>query len=182
MRESVGAIEFNSIARGIRAADAMAKAAAVTVFTAKTICPGKFAALVHGDVSAVNASVDAGKADGEGAVVDWFVIPSVHAQVIPALMGTAEVDPLQAVGIVESYSALTGVLAGDAAAKAATVDLVEIRFANGIGGKSVLILSGSVADVEAAVRAGEDAIAHTGLFVASVVIPAPHADLKLLLS
>jgi len=71
-----------------------------------------------------------------------------------------------------------GEATGDAAAKAAAVDLIEIRLANGIGGKAVLTLTGSVADVEAAIQAGEAAIAHTGLFVAAVIIPAPHGDVQ----
>ncbi len=174
---AIGALEFNSIAHGIEAADAMAKAARVDIFTSRTICPGKYLTLLHGDVSAVNAAIDAGRAISQGFVVDEFIIPNVHPQIFPALTGTADVQDIQAVGVLESYSALTGILAGDAAAKAASVTLIEIRVANGIGGKAVLILTGSVADVEAAIRAGEAAIAHTGLLVSSVIIPAPHPEL-----
>ena len=175
---AIGALEFNSIARGIESADAMAKAARVEIFASKTICPGKYLTLLHGDVSNVNAAVEAGRAIARGAVVDHFVIPNVHGQVFPALTGTSPVTEIAAVGVLESYSALTGILAGDAAAKAASVELIEIRLANGIGGKAVLTLTGNVADVEVAIRAGEAAIAHTGLFVAAVVIPGPHADIR----
>lgn len=178
MYSSIGALEFNCIARGIQAADAMAKAAKVELFISKTICPGKYVTLVNGDVAAVNAAVAAGRDSAAGAVVDEFVIPNVHPDIFPALTGTADIQNFQALGVLESYSGLTGILAGDAAAKSATVELIEIRLANGIGGKAVLTLTGNVADVEAAIKAGEAAIAHTGLFVAAVVIPAPHGDLK----
>jgi microcompartment protein CcmL/EutN len=175
---AIGALEFNSIARGIEAADAMVKAARVELFASKTICPGKYLSLLHGEVSSVAAAIEAGKAIAQVALVDEFVIPNVHPQVFPALTGTATLHEMLAIGVLESYSALTGILAGDAAAKAAAVDLIEIRLANGIGGKAVLTLTGNVADVEAAIRAGEAAIAHTGLFVAAVVIPGPHPDIK----
>ncbi len=176
--EALGMIETRGFTAMVEAADAMVKAAAVELFASKSICPGKYMTLVHGEVSSVEAAIAAGKAAAPGAIVDEFIIPNVQPQVFPALTGTAAFAALDAVGVLESYSALTGILAGDAAAKAAAVDLVEIRLANGIGGKAVLILTGSVADVEAAIRAGEAAIAHTGLFVAAVVIPAPHGDVQ----
>jgi len=175
---AIGALEFNSIARGIESADAMAKAAAVDIFTSRTICPGKYLTLIYGDVSAVNASIEAGKEIARGFVVDDFVIPNVHPDIFPALTGTADIMDIEAVGVLETYSALTGILAGDAAAKAAPVSLIEIRIANGIGGKAILILTGDVASVEASIRAGIDAISHTGLFVTSVVIPSPHSKLS----
>ncbi|MBN2431978.1 MAG: BMC domain-containing protein [Acidobacteria bacterium] len=177
MNAAIGALEFNSIARGIEAADAMAKAAEVEIFTSRSICPGKYLTLVHGNVSSVSAAIQAGREVARGFVVDEFVIPNVHPEIFPALTGTADVAEIRAVGVLETYSALTGILAGDAAAKAAPVALIEVRVANGIGGKAVLILTGDVASVEAAIRAGIDAIAHTGLYVTSVVIPAPHAEL-----
>ena len=53
-------IEFNSIARGIYAADRMVKTSDVEIVTANSVCPGKYIAIVHGDVSAVEASVQSG--------------------------------------------------------------------------------------------------------------------------
>ena len=179
---AIGALEFNSIAKGIESADAMVKAANVEIFSSRSICPGKYLTLLSGEVSAVNAAIAAGKETARGFVVDEFVIPNVHADIFPAVTGTAEVEKIAAVGVLETYSALTGILAGDAAAKAAVVSLMEIRIANGIGGKAVLVLTGDVAAVEASIKAGIEAIAHTGLYVSSVVIPAPHSHLKKFLS
>lgn len=175
---AIGALEFTSIARGIAAADAMAKAAAIELIACKSICPGKSLVLAAGSVSAVEAAVAAGKAIAGPVLVDEFIIPNVHPDVFPALTATAEIQFFDALGVLESYSALTGIIAGDAAVKAANVQLIEIRLANGIGGKAVLSLTGTVADVEAAIQAAETAIAPTGLWVASTVIPSPHSQLK----
>ena len=182
MYEAIGGLELNGIARGIAAADAMGKASSADLFSAKTICPGKFAILLRGDVAAVEASLAAGEAEGAGSIVDRFLIPNIHPQVLPALLGTSEVEALLSLGIIESYSAVTGILAADAAVKAANVDLIEIRFANGIGGKAVVLLTGDVAEVQCAVQAGQEAIAHTGLFFDSTVIPAPYSGLTRLLA
>lgn len=82
---AVGMVEFNSIAAGIDAADQMVKTAQVDPLFFKTICPGKFVAAVTGDVAAVSASVNAGRETHADALVDWFIIPNIHRDVIGAL-------------------------------------------------------------------------------------------------
>ena len=62
MAIAIGMVEFSSIARGIYAADQMVKISEVEIVTAQTICPGKYIALVEGDVAAVRSSVEAGAA------------------------------------------------------------------------------------------------------------------------
>jgi microcompartment protein CcmL/EutN len=61
--------------------------------------------------------------------------------------------------------------------KAAEVTLFRIHVAMAIGGKGFLMLTGSVADVEAAVEAGARRIAERGLLVSKVVIPRPEERL-----
>ena len=61
MAIAIGLVEFSSIARGIYAADQMVKVSEVEIVTAQTICPGKYIALVEGDVAAVQASVQTGE-------------------------------------------------------------------------------------------------------------------------
>ena len=62
MAKAIGMIEFNSIARGIYAADRMVKTSDVEIVTANSVCPGKYIAIVHGDVSAVEANYQIGRA------------------------------------------------------------------------------------------------------------------------
>ncbi|MCL1952579.1 MAG: BMC domain-containing protein, partial [Oscillospiraceae bacterium] len=83
--ESIGFLEFSSIARGIEAADAVGKAARVRIIFARAGCPGKYYLLFGGEVAAVQASLDAGAALGGGFVVDSCVIPRPHPQVTRAI-------------------------------------------------------------------------------------------------
>jgi len=85
--QAVGMIEFNSIAGGIEGADYMVKAAQVEPFMMKTICPGKFVVAVHGEVAAVQSSVDVGLEFGKDAIIDHFVIPNISMDVINAIGG-----------------------------------------------------------------------------------------------
>jgi microcompartment protein CcmL/EutN len=80
--------------------------------------------------------------------------------------------------VIETFSVASAVVAGDGAAKAAKVDLIELRLAQGLAGKSFVTLTGDVSDVEAGVRAGVALIRDSGMLVRDVVIPRPHADLK----
>ena len=44
MEKAIGMVEFNSIARGIYAADQMVKISEVEIVTASSTCPGKYIA------------------------------------------------------------------------------------------------------------------------------------------
>jgi len=176
--QALGMIEFNSIAAGIEAADYMVKAAQVTPIFFKTICPGKFLAGVHGEVASVNSSVDAGKQSSPDTVVDHFVIPHITAQVVAALSGTATGIQGSALGVIETFSAPSAVLAADAAAKAADVFISEVRIAMGLGGKAFALMSGDIASVESAVNAGSEIVKESGLLVRRVVIPALDTQVK----
>jgi len=163
--QAVGMIEFNSIAAGIETADRMVKAASVELLMLKTICPGKFLVGVHAGVAAVQASVEAGLACAKDTTVDHFIIPNIHPPppAIEEIMGDA-------VGIIETFSAASSILAADLAVKAANVSLIEVRIAMGLGGKAFCTLSGDVASVESAVKAGSKAVAENGLLVRKAVI------------
>ena len=175
---SIGLLEFNSIAVGVDTCDVMLKAAFVSLLRAATMCPGKYVVLVYGDVDAVRAAVRGGRERGGENVVDHLIIPNVHPSVIPAIAAATEVQRVEAVGVIETFSVASSIVAADLAAKAAEVQLMEVRLANGLGGKSFVTLTGEVAAVQASVAAGSDHARHEGLLVKSVVIPSPHEDLK----
>lgn len=173
---AVGMIEFNSIAAGIEASDQMVKSAQVEPMFFKTICPGKFLAAVCGDVSAVNAAVNAGRAVQSETVVDWFIIPNIHQDVIRAMSGGGLMAKRQALGVIETFSAVSVVLAADAAAKAADVEIIDVRTALGLGGKGYALIGGDVAAVKAAVDAACVLASESGMLVSQVVIPRPHSS------
>jgi len=176
--EAIGLVELNSIAQGITTCDEMIKVAPVTLMLAMTICPGKYISLVGGDVASVESSVRRGLETGGAFVVDSLFIPNIHSQVFPAIMGTGASRQIRSLGVIETFSVAAAVIAGDGAAKAAKVELIELRLAQGLAGKSFVTLTGDVSDVEAGVRAGVALIQESGMLVKDVVIPRPHADLK----
>ena len=59
---TLGFLELNSISKGILAADEMIKAADIALIAARPSCPGKYQILITGEVSSVEAALDAGQA------------------------------------------------------------------------------------------------------------------------
>lgn len=176
-KDSIGLIELTSIAAGFQTADAMLKAAAVDLLLSRSICSGKYMVMVRGDVSAVQAAVQAGVASARFSVIDSFVIPNLHEAVFPAIAGASKVETLEALGIVESFSVASLIEGADAAVKAANVQLIEIRLAMALGGKAFVTLTGNVAAVESAVDAGAAVVGQKGMLVNKVVIPSPRPEL-----
>ena len=65
----------------------------------------------------------------------------------------------------------------DVVAKAAKVQLLEIRIARGLGGKGFLVFTGEVSSVRSAVKACANALGETGEITSHCVIASPHKDL-----
>ncbi|MFP4498228.1 MAG: BMC domain-containing protein [Vulcanimicrobiota bacterium] len=178
IRPAIAMVEFLSMAKGIEACDAMLKVAPVEVIEAHPVCSGKYFVIITGDVDAVQTAEAEGRRIGQHFVVDSFVIPNVDPQIYPALKSAVDIKELQAMGIIETFSAAACVRAADEAVKTSAVTLLEIRLCMGMGGKALVTMTGDVSAVEAAVRAGVDEIVNDGTLVTSVVIPSPHEDMN----
>ena len=81
--QALGMIETKGLVSSIEAADAMVKAANVTLIGKVHVGGGLVTVMVRGDVGAVKASVDAGSVAAEkvGEVVSVHVIPRPHSDV-----------------------------------------------------------------------------------------------------
>lgn len=173
MYSAIGMIELTSIARGIKATDLMLKTAYVEVVSATPVCPGKYIAIIKGDVAAVESSVSIGAATAGEYLVDSFILPNVHPGVFPAITATSMPDGTGALGIMECFSLASMIIAADAALKAADVQALELRLGSGLGGKAYFTFTGDVAAVEAGIEAGKAIALDRGLLVETEVIPAP---------
>jgi len=82
-QEALGMIETRGLTAAIEAADAMVKAAEVTLVGTEKIGSGLVSVMVRGDVGAVKAAVEAGSAAAErlGEVIATHVIPRPHGDV-----------------------------------------------------------------------------------------------------
>ncbi|WP_442600429.1 BMC domain-containing protein [Neobacillus sp. D3-1R] len=83
MKEALGMIETKGLVGAIEAADAMVKAANVTLVGKEMIGAGLVSVLVRGDVGAVKAATEAGaEAAGRvGQLISVHVIPRPNGEV-----------------------------------------------------------------------------------------------------
>jgi microcompartment protein CcmL/EutN len=173
-------LEFSSIAAGIQAADAMVKRAPIDVIKAGTVQPGKYLVLIGGQVADVEESLAAGREVGGAAAVDFVYLPQVHPEVVESIGGGRVPQVTDALGVIETTTVTTvaaAIHAADAGIKGAEVRLVEVRLADGLGGKGIVLFSGLVADVEAAVEIGLGVLEGPDLLVRQVVIPQLHPEM-----
>lgn len=173
MSRAIGMIEFKTTPSGVAAADIMVKTAQVELLEAQTVCPGKYIALIAGDLSAVKAAVEAGSGAYPEQYIDSFVLGNPHESIFSALYGTADVAGVNALGLLETYDVSSIIVAADIAAKTAIVDLIEVRIAKGMCGKSFLVLTGEVSACEAAIEKAKESVAESGMYLDSVVIAHP---------
>ena len=174
---AIGLLEFGSIVAGIVAGDAMAKASPVASLYAGTVHPGRYLVLVGGDTASVEIALENG---GNDTVVDSLFLADVHPAVIAAFTTTDVTGTVigDAVGIVETSSTATAIVAADAGVKTAGVALLALRLADDLGGKAYCLFGGTVADVEAAVEGAVERIESSGQLLNSAVIPQLHDDMR----
>ena len=68
---------------------------------------------------------------------------------------------------------IDSLIAADQAAKTAIVDLIELRIAKGMCGKSYMLLTGEVSAVEASIERAKELVAEKGMYMDSSVIAHP---------
>ncbi len=177
MFKAIGVIELKSIPKGVEATDAALKSAGVSVVTAHPSCPGKYEIILTGSISNVTAAVSHVLSKFDGYVIDSSVMGRIDEQVITALFGTQKSERKGSLGLIETFSAATTIKAADIAVKTARVDIFDLRVSRGMGGKGVVMLTGEVGDVTAAVEAGSAYAKQLGQLSSDCVIAAPHAEL-----
>lgn len=177
MDPALALIEFNSIATGIQAGDAMVKKAPIAAIKAGTVQPGKYLVLITGQVAEVDESLRTGMEWGGESVIDTVFLPQVHPAVVQAIAGDRVEGAGVALGVIETIDVASTIKAADAGVKGAQVTLREIRLADGLGGKAFCLFQGEVQDVEAAVEIGASSLPEPGVLVNQVVIPQLHPEM-----
>ncbi|WP_167958758.1 BMC domain-containing protein [Anaerosporobacter faecicola] len=156
MSKSIGALEFQSISKGMYIADAIVKKADVEILYFRTICPGKFLVIISGDEDAIDEAIDCGEDLAEKTLVDSFRVHNVSPEIIDGFRNRYNRPSyIDAVGIIETRKVCTGIRVLDLVLKAADVSLIKIYMAFAIGGKLVFLVTGSVSSIEYAFQEGK---------------------------
>jgi microcompartment protein CcmL/EutN len=177
MSKAIGMVEYKTVSTGLLAADTMLKTAQVEIIEAQTVCPGKYIFLLKGDLSAVNACIEIARNRYSEHLIDSFILGNPHESIFSAIYGTTQIEKMQALGVLETFSVASIIVAADEAAKTAEVELIELRIARGMCGKSYMMLTGEIAAVEAAIEKAKKAVGEGSMLLDSAIIANPDSKL-----
>lgn len=177
MKKSIGLLEFKSIAKGIEVTDEVLKVANVELIFANPICPGKYVSMISGDVAAIQFAMKTAEQLGDIFQIEALTLSNVHADVLRALSGTCEIENVQALGIIETMSAVSSITIADTAIKSSNIHLIEVRIARGLGGKGFTIFSGEISSVNRALEACKNQYRSTGEILCASMISSPNKAL-----
>lgn len=177
MFRAIGVLELKSIAKGVEATDAALKSAGVQMVSSHPSCPGKYEIIITGSISDVTAAVDHVREKFGKYIIDDSIMGRIDEQVITALFGTQTTAKQGSLGIIETFSASSAIKAADIAVKTSKVEIYDMRVSRGMGGKGIILLTGDVGDVTAAVEAGSNYAKGLAMLASFSVIAAPHAEL-----
>jgi microcompartment protein CcmL/EutN len=171
-------LEFNSVAGGIYISDLLVKQAEVKILDSRTVCPGKYMVTLTGDVDALKSSLEAARESDLGeTITEQYLFPNVHAGVLAAIHEVPDYAALRSIGVIETYGIPACVRAADAGAKAAAVEVVEMRLADAQGGKCVVAFSGEQHDIEVSLGAGSAVAEEMKGLIKAIIVERPHESL-----
>jgi microcompartment protein CcmL/EutN len=107
-----------------------------------------------------------------------MLLSDVHEQLHDCILGKRTKCKEESLGIIESASVSTMVKASDAGVKGADVNIIEIRLADDIGGKSFTIFNGSIEEVQAAVDVAKRTVSTPEYWINETIIPHLHNDMR----
>ena len=157
--EALGVLEGHSLARGLKALDVCIKKAHLLNPSIRFVSPGKFVLWMGGTVGDVEESFQDGlQALGDNATGQVKIFDP-HPNLVKALSALEnsegvyqELKKLKdtSIGLFE-WTDICGAIQGvDAILKGMQISLRYLRFAKGIGGKTMTLFDGDLAEVQAA--------------------------------
>lgn len=180
VEDALAMLEFESVAGGLRALDALVKRAPVSVLEANLVEPGRFLVLFCGGVAEVEESLDAAREVGGEQLSEQMLLPFAHPVLLAGLRGQDDVRPadeLDTLGVVEGSRVASTLEACDRALKDAGVALTGIRVAGGLGGRAYFLVHGAQHDVEAALEVAGAVLDGADRRHRIECIPRPHEEM-----
>lgn len=177
-KNAIGIIELSSLYKGFEVQDAVLKMSKVEKLVARTICSGKYMIVVRGEIADIETCIETAKERGGFAIVNALMIHNVDSKVFPAIAGSTNLDSPEVGGlsIIETFSAAAAIKAADFAVKEAEVTLLRIHIAMAIGGKGLIVMTGDIEAVKAAVQPAVEFLKDDGTLAGYSIISHPHVD------
>lgn len=173
IRRNILIAEFKSISRGIMVTDSMIKAASINIIQASTLCPGKYVAIVEGEISALSSAESIAEEQGGRHLFSSAIVSGINHKVIKAIGGELRSTGSGAIAIIEGPNMADLISSSDIALNSAQVDFIEYRLARGCGVNSFYIMTGTFSALSEAVENASAYLEERGSLLAYRIIPGP---------
>ena len=170
---SIAVIELKSVAKGILTSDTMVKHSPLSMIRSGSVHNGKYLILIGGSVASVDEAYKKGLLTGGDSITDSLHLPDVHEIVFDAIFGKREKCKDECIATIETISVPSVIKAADSGIKGADVDIIEIRMADDLGGKGIVIFTGKLEEVETAANISKVVLAENNTIVDITIIPRP---------
>jgi microcompartment protein CcmL/EutN len=149
---ALAVVSFATIPSGVLALDRLLKEAPVELLGSGTVHCGSYLVAFAGEVEAIERSFRKALESAGSDAFDQLFLPAADERIVPAFRDRLYRWPApgDTALVVEAPNPPRLIAAIDRALKGASVELVEMRLADGLGGKAVATLWGETSDVEAA--------------------------------
>lgn len=153
-------LDIDDIPRGWLALDRLVKEADVEVYSSGTVQAGRFLVLFGGEIEPTQIAMERATDAAGDALRDAVLLPYAERRIAPAIIGAQMRWPApgDTLAVFQHDTSPTLLLAVDKALKGAEVDLVQLRIAEGLGGRAVATLWGETHDIDAARELAEGAL------------------------
>lgn len=182
MNPALALLEFESVAAGLLAVDSMLKRSPVALLRCGSVHPGRYLALVGGSVASTEEAHAAGAAVGceQHALIDEVLLPDPNLLLTAAVMGERMAPQGDAVGVCEVSTSPGLLRVVDEVLKSMPVGLVEVRLADDLGGRALVIFDGSLPDVQEALAMVSVRLAAQGnaVLLSSTLLPRVEETLR----
>ena len=178
--DALALVELTSVARGLRALDALVKRSPVEILEANLVEPGRYLILFAGGVAEVDEGYQACLDMGSDCVSDKMFLSLVHPALLAGIRGHEDIrgaDELDTLGVIEGSHIPATLEACDRSLKNADVSLAGVRLSGGLGGRAYYIIFGAQHDVEAAIEIGQTLLASRDAEHRVECIPRPHEEM-----
>jgi microcompartment protein CcmL/EutN len=186
MNPALALLEFESVAAGLLAVDTMLKQSPVALLRCGSVHPGRYLALVGGSVASTEEAHAAGAAVGceQKALVDEVLLPDPNLLLTAAVMGERMAPQGDAVGVCEVSTSPGLLRVVDEVLKSMPIGLVEVRLADDLGGRALVIFDGALPDVQEATAMVSSRLADQGsaVLLSSTVLPRLEETLREILT
>ncbi len=177
MQPCIGFLEYISVGKGIEAADIILKNTAIDMMVSSPNCPGRYHILFSGDVDAVKTAVEMAKETKDETMLESVVIPNIDTGVIRAIFSPTEAVIRDGIAVFETITMTETVMGADTMLDTADVEIIDLRLGKGLAGKSYVIVTGSLQDLQYAIDAAVDGMQEKELLISAVIIPSINPEL-----